>query len=45
MTKRFDKATVATMLILESYGFWKVMDIDNAILQDIASFGKGRFLK
>ena len=26
-------------------GFWKVIKIDNAIFQDLESFGKGRFLK
>ena len=25
--------------------FWKVMDIDIAIFQDLESFGKGRFFK
>ena len=24
---------------------WKVMEIDNAIFQDLESFGKGRFFK
>ena len=28
-----------------SYGFWKVMETDNAVFQDLESFGKGRFFK
>ena len=31
--------------IQDSYGFWKVMKLDNAIFQDLESFGKERLFK